>query len=193
MTIVITSDHGEEFGDHGGFWHGTTLYDEQVHVPLYVKLPKERRAGTVLRHWVEQCGHDADAATGSVNRKCPPACRAATSSPARTSCTPRRAHEGNVLESVRERRGGAETKLITANQGNPRGLEPVELYRVDEDIAEKNNVAASDAEGVKAAMTTLVARAKAASTGAARVESIEMDAEAAARLRALGYAEEKKK
>ncbi|MCA9600455.1 MAG: sulfatase-like hydrolase/transferase, partial [Myxococcales bacterium] len=30
MTIVITADHGEEFGEHGGFWHGTTLYDEQV-------------------------------------------------------------------------------------------------------------------------------------------------------------------
>ena len=34
LTIVVTSDHGEEFMEHGGFWHGTTLYDEQLHVPL---------------------------------------------------------------------------------------------------------------------------------------------------------------
>ncbi|HEY8429840.1 MAG TPA: sulfatase-like hydrolase/transferase, partial [Sandaracinaceae bacterium] len=27
MMIVVTSDHGEEFAEHGGFWHGTTLYD----------------------------------------------------------------------------------------------------------------------------------------------------------------------
>ena len=33
LTIVITADHGEEFMEHGGFWHGTTLYDEQLHVP----------------------------------------------------------------------------------------------------------------------------------------------------------------
>lgn len=39
--IVITADHGEEFGEHGGFWHGTTLYEEQIHIPLIVKLPKE--------------------------------------------------------------------------------------------------------------------------------------------------------
>ncbi len=44
--IVVTSDHGEEFQDHGGWWHGTTLYDEQLHVPLIVKLPKNDRAGT---------------------------------------------------------------------------------------------------------------------------------------------------
>lgn len=44
--IIITADHGEEFQEHGGWWHGTTLYDEQVHVPLLVKLPKNARAGT---------------------------------------------------------------------------------------------------------------------------------------------------
>lgn len=34
--IVLTADHGEEFGDHGGRYHGTTVYDEQVRVPLVV-------------------------------------------------------------------------------------------------------------------------------------------------------------
>jgi arylsulfatase A-like enzyme len=192
MTIVITSDHGEELGDHGGFWHGTTLYDEQVHVPLFVKLPKARRGGTVVRHWVEHVDI-LPTLLREAGIAVPKGVQGGDLFTGTDVVYGQESHEGNVLESVRERRGGAETKLITANQGNPRGLEPVELYRVDEDIAEKNNVAASDAEGVKAAMTTLVARAKAASTGAARVESIEMDAEAAARLRALGYAEEKKK
>ena len=32
--VVVTSDHGEEFFEHGGFNHGRTLYQEQVHVPL---------------------------------------------------------------------------------------------------------------------------------------------------------------
>lgn len=31
---VITADHGEEFGEHGGAYHGTSLFDEQVRVPL---------------------------------------------------------------------------------------------------------------------------------------------------------------
>lgn len=32
--IIIAADHGEEFGEHGGRYHGTTLYDEQSRVPL---------------------------------------------------------------------------------------------------------------------------------------------------------------
>ncbi len=38
-TLVVTSDHGEEFGEHGGAYHGTTLYDEQVRVPLVITSP----------------------------------------------------------------------------------------------------------------------------------------------------------
>ena len=38
-TIVVTSDHGEEFWDHDGFEHGHTLYDELILVPLIIKLP----------------------------------------------------------------------------------------------------------------------------------------------------------
>ncbi len=44
--IVFTSDHGEEFGDHGGFWHGTSLYQELVRVPLMVRFPGGQGAGT---------------------------------------------------------------------------------------------------------------------------------------------------
>lgn len=36
---IVTSDHGEEFGEHGGQFHGTTLYDEQVRVPLVWSAP----------------------------------------------------------------------------------------------------------------------------------------------------------
>ncbi len=37
--VIVSSDHGEEFGDHGGRFHGTTLYDEQVRVPLIIRAP----------------------------------------------------------------------------------------------------------------------------------------------------------
>ncbi len=32
--VIVAADHGEEFGEHGGRYHGTTLYEEQEHVPL---------------------------------------------------------------------------------------------------------------------------------------------------------------
>jgi arylsulfatase A-like enzyme len=34
--VVVTSDHGEEFGDHGEFGHGHNLYNETLQVPLLV-------------------------------------------------------------------------------------------------------------------------------------------------------------
>jgi glucan phosphoethanolaminetransferase (alkaline phosphatase superfamily)/HEAT repeat protein len=37
--IILAADHGEEFGEHGGRYHGTTLFEEQVHVPLIVVAP----------------------------------------------------------------------------------------------------------------------------------------------------------
>ncbi len=46
--IVLVSDHGEEFGEHGGFDHGRTLYEEQLRVPLIIKYPHSRWAGTVV-------------------------------------------------------------------------------------------------------------------------------------------------
>ena len=44
--IIVTSDHGEEFGEHGSVGrHGHTLYDELLRVPLLVKLPGARHGG----------------------------------------------------------------------------------------------------------------------------------------------------
>ena len=38
LTVVL-SDHGEEFGEHGGVGHGRTLHDEVVRVPLVFRAP----------------------------------------------------------------------------------------------------------------------------------------------------------
>ncbi|MEM7200830.1 MAG: sulfatase [Planctomycetota bacterium] len=37
--LIVTSDHGEEFYEHGGFEHVRTLYNELVHVPLVIWGP----------------------------------------------------------------------------------------------------------------------------------------------------------
>ena len=38
-TVVYTADHGEEFYEHGDRGHGRTLYEEQIRIPLLLKLP----------------------------------------------------------------------------------------------------------------------------------------------------------
>jgi HEAT repeat protein len=38
-VVIVTADHGEEFGEHGGHYHGSSLYEEQVRVPLLWNAP----------------------------------------------------------------------------------------------------------------------------------------------------------
>ena len=46
VLLVVTSDHGEEFLDHGDVLHGHTVYQELLHVPLLMRgpgVPRGRR------------------------------------------------------------------------------------------------------------------------------------------------------
>lgn len=39
VIVAISADHGEEFYEHGGVYHGSALYEEQVRVPLLLNAP----------------------------------------------------------------------------------------------------------------------------------------------------------
>jgi arylsulfatase A-like enzyme/tetratricopeptide (TPR) repeat protein len=47
--VILLSDHGEGLGQHGEDEHGTLLYREQLHVPLLIKLPGQKGAGSSVR------------------------------------------------------------------------------------------------------------------------------------------------
>lgn len=49
--VIVTADHGEEFGEHGGQYHDSKPYRELNHVPLVFKVPKTSPA--VIRTPVE--------------------------------------------------------------------------------------------------------------------------------------------
>lgn len=52
--IVITSDHGEEFDEHGKVaLHSHTLYDELLHVPLIMRFPRLLPQGKVISDQVQ--------------------------------------------------------------------------------------------------------------------------------------------
>lgn len=41
LAVVVTSDHGEELNEHHRVGHGSTLFEEVVHVPLVIALPDQ--------------------------------------------------------------------------------------------------------------------------------------------------------
>jgi arylsulfatase A-like enzyme len=53
--VILTGDHGEEFGEHGGLYHGARFFEETVRVPLIIRDPLRpssagRRVGSTTSH-----------------------------------------------------------------------------------------------------------------------------------------------
>jgi arylsulfatase A-like enzyme len=48
-VIIVTSDHGEELGEHGLFEHGESLYRPEIQVPLLFVLPGRGQSSVVVR------------------------------------------------------------------------------------------------------------------------------------------------
>lgn len=191
LTIVITADHGEEFMEHGGFWHGTSLYDEQLHVPLFVKLPRGERAGSTVSHWVESV--DVMPTLLSLQKlPIPESVQGIDAFRGKQQTFAEESHEGNVLKATRVSEGGQTWKLIGANAGNPRGLKERELYRIDADPKELEDLSGKDRQALARREAELETASTQARTGAlkAREVDISMDQAAQERLKNLGYAGE---
>jgi len=50
--VVVTADHGEAFGEHGIYGHGSTLYTPMLQVPLIISWPGRVPAGFRVPQWV---------------------------------------------------------------------------------------------------------------------------------------------
>jgi hypothetical protein len=80
-------------------------------------------------------------------------------------------------------------KLITANEGNPRGLPPRELFRIGMDPNERVNLADQRPVVLKLLEQRLAQWTEQAQKGAVDPQKIKgQDPDAVAKLRALGYA-----
>jgi len=52
-AVIVVSDHGDQFYEHGSVGHGDTVYQELVHVPLMIRAPGLFPAGHVVHADVE--------------------------------------------------------------------------------------------------------------------------------------------
>ena len=51
-VVVLLSDHGEELGEHGGWQHDQSVYEELIRVPLLIRFPDDEHAGRRVRQVV---------------------------------------------------------------------------------------------------------------------------------------------
>jgi len=184
VFLIVTSDHGEEFVEHGKFGHGQSLFEEAIHVPLFLRwpdgLPEVKRLDTaasildvfptlaVLLNLPLPSGMQGVPIPGLLDE-----------SPA--ELRPMYFHTDRsrpVLDAVRE----GPWKLI---RGKGR---PTQLYNLEIDPAERDDVAATNPQIVQRLESTLdqhLANLPAPPDDTGQVPvSDEKELE---RLRALGY------
>jgi arylsulfatase A-like enzyme len=191
-TVVIAcSDHGEEFYEHGGWWHGATLFDEQLRVPLLVRLPRGELAGSVEARWVgliDVAPTVVRLAGVAAPAGMAPGVDLFASGGAPRTMFAEEDYEHNVLRSVRYRRGDETWKLIEANRGNPRGLPLRALFELGADPGEHLDRSGSAAEELRRAEVALDLAAREATEGAApRRPATGLDDVGVEQLRRLGY------
>ena len=183
VAILLTSDHGEEFAEHGGFYHGVTLYEEQLQLPLIIG------GAGVNSGTREDLARQIDLApTIAKLLGVAPSPRwegrdLLGSAPAPAHTLAEEDHQGNRLTSIRQTTG-ERYKLIEANPENPRGLKPTELYSLTRDPGEATALTSPSADTLRVAQAELQQRSQ--ETGAAP-ESAPLDEDAEAELRSLGY------
>jgi len=185
--IILTADHGEEFADHGGFWHGTSLYQELIHVPLIVHFPRAEGAGSTRSDpvsLVDLVPTVLELAGVKTDEELP----------GRSLCKPPpederpvfadEDHQGALLQAVRLGR----YKLVGSGPDDPRGQPEWQLFDMQADPKELTNLAASDTVQRDALRKVLQSGPQgAADRPAVAPENVEIDPETEEQLRSLGY------
>lgn len=182
--LVVVSDHGEELGDREGFGHGQSVFQEQIHVPLLIRVPgmTARRIADpvslvdVAPTLCELLGWPAMNGDG---RSLVPFLRGESLDPRPVLA------RGNRRDTVFRAVRGRKEKLIETVTP---GLEPRRtLFELEKDPSEATDVAAARSE-VRDKLATLLSRTvadqRAKGSGASDVS---ISAELEAQLRQLGY------
>ena len=179
-VFIVTSDHGEFFGEHGRFKHFSTLYEEVVSVPLLARIPQlSVAARPTYRVGIHQIPDLALAWMQGGQTPEAAAARVALAEPAVLSefWSPTSQAGPPAVRAIYWGR----FKLIQASDGHD------ELYDLAADPREVNNLLGAPGEAMKEVRLRMIAGLADLEVTPAPRRVKALDPETEDRLRALGY------
>ena len=201
--IIVTSDHGEAFYEHGHWTHMVSLYDEVTRIPLIVKLPFGRRKGrvdtpvsqtdvfpTVLRitgisapHTMALSLHEPEA-LGDGGRSI--VSELTSKIGYRHSCTDRALSDCTTM-SIRSDTMKYITTLVEESGGIQEAVQ--ELYDISSDPFERDELSGERPVEAEAMRQRVRAFLRLARSWDAKTEDVTLDDDVTEQLRSLGYIE----
>lgn len=190
--VVFTSDHGDEFLEHGSWGHGDTLYAEQLRVPLIVKLPGERAGGLVVHGLASQI--DVAATLLSLAGVPTPKeiggnvlvdAMGDTPQSGRKYCVASLEGRGNRMESIRS----DDAELIRTEATNRADFEPIEFFDLTRDPGQTTNLANTGDPRQAVLARALDETLERADARRQKQSTMELGTGLRSQLRALGYFE----
>jgi tetratricopeptide (TPR) repeat protein len=184
--IVLMADHGESLGDHGEYTHGVFLYESTMHIPLIITgpgIPKIQVAQQQVRS-IDIMPTIADFLQLSPGDKV----QGTSLWPLLTSAKDVPSHY-SYMETLypKTNMGWSELRGMRTDQWKMIAAPKPELYRLDEDRSEKQNVKdryPADADHLQKKIWEVAGQP--GSLG--KLECQPVDAETLSQLQSLGYA-----
>ena len=183
LLVVVTSDHGDEFFEHGRFHHENLLIEELIHVPLVFWSSKRFARGVEIRSLVRHVDIlptladliGAESPPGVAGRSLVPMLEGDTDTVDVESFA-----EGDFCASLS--RGGWKMMMVDST-----GV--FQLYDVSKDPLEREDLSAAAPEVYEQMRARLVEYVEKAKTARERAKTMETEAdeETVRKLRALGY------
>jgi arylsulfatase A-like enzyme len=186
--IILFADHGEEFLDHGGWWHGTTLYQELIHIPLILKPPLGSK--TIYKKNLVSLIDIPPTILRFAQIKVPSSFQGQDLfDKERRFILAEEDHQGNIIKALIIKDKKRKEKLILTNKSNPRRLPRVQLFNLDMDPKEKKNLASQNRQRVIILSQMLQRIWGKIKKQDLSISKVTLDKEAKERLRSLGYVE----
>ncbi len=136
LLVVVTSDHGEEFFEHGQMGHGQSLHGELLHVPLIIRYPRSLAARPTGVDDTRVSSVDiVPTILDAVGLPCPDYLPGRSLLHIDDETSPRLAYQSAFVEAIDQ--AGYKMMLYT-NQGE--SAKPFEFFHVEEDRSEAINL-----------------------------------------------------